>query len=267
MDLSIITVTYNSKDMITEQIRSVILATEGVEYEQIVVDNASVDGTPDLIEKEFPDVRIIRNSSNRGFGRPNNQGVEVASGEFILFLNPDNRFLKAGLPTEASAKAGDLKRWLDWMRSHPDVGISACKLVNEKGEINLNATPRRFPKLWEMLAIVYKLPHLLPNLLNGYLYSDRDFNLEQEVDSVRGSCMLVRRELVEQLGFAFDPRYFIWFEDVDTCREAKRLGYKVVHTPIISCVDLVGQSFKKKNVWLKQKQFIKSMAKYFWKCS
>ena len=255
MDLSIITVTYNSKDMIAEQIRSVILAAEGLAYEQIVVDNASTDGTPDCIEKEFSDVRIIRNSTNRGFGKANNQGVEVSSGEFLLFLNPDNRFLASG----------DLKRWVEWMKAHPDVGISGCKLVNENGEVNLAATPRRFPRLWEMLATIVKLPHLFPSVLNGYLYRDRDFNQEQAVDSVRGSCLFARRDFVKRLGFAFDPRYYFWFEDVDTCREAKRLGYNVMYTPVISCRDLVGQSVKKKNLWWKQKQFMKGMMQYFWK--
>lgn len=88
---------------------------------------------------------------------------------------------------------------------------------------------------------------------------------EQEVDSVRGSFMIMRREVFEKLGFAFDPRYFIWFEDVDICREVQRLGYKVVHTPIISCVDYIGQSFKQRTTLWKQKNFTKSMLQYFQK--
>ena len=95
----------------------------------------------------------------------------------------------------------------------------------------------------------------------------KDFNpnLEQEVDSVRGSFMLVRRELIEKLGWGFDPRYFFWFEDVDLCREAKRLGFKVVYTPIISCVDYFGQSFKQRTSIWKQKVFSRSMLTYFQK--
>ena len=85
------------------------------------------------------------------------------------------------------------------------------------------------------------------------------------MDSVRGSFMIMRREVYEKLGWAFDPRYFIWFEDVDLCREVKKMGLKVVYTPVISCVDYVGQSFKKRTTLWKQKQFIKSMAQYFWK--
>ncbi len=255
MELSVITITYNSKDQIAEQIRSVVLASEGIASEQIVIDNASADGTVDCIREQFPHVRIIPNSANRGFGKANNQGIEYAAGEFLLFLNPDMRL----------QEAGDLKKLIEWMRAHPDVGIASVKLLRPDGMFNRDAAPRRFPKLWEMLAIVFKFPHLFPHLLDRYLMSDFDPEKEQEVDSVRGAFMVVRRELIHQLDHAFDPRYYIWFEDVDLCREAKRLGWKVVYTPMISCVDYVGHSFRQKNFWWKQKQFVKSMIQYFWK--
>jgi len=110
---------------------------------------------------------------------------------------------------------------------------------------------------------VFKLPHFFPSLLDTYHMKDMNSDVEQDVDSVRGSFMLVRRELLEKTGWAFDPRYFIWYEDVDLCREAKKYGYRVVYTPIISCVDYVGQSFKKRTTLWKQKQFTKSMLTYF----
>ena len=207
------------------------------------------------MKREFSNIRFIENSINRGFAAANNQGAKIATGEFILFLNPDMRF----------SEGERLSRWIDWMRAHTDVGISGCKLVNEAGEINLNATPRRFPRWWEVVAILFKLPHFFHHLLDAYLYRNRDFTIEQDVDSVRGSCMLVRRELVQKLSRPFDERYFFWFEDVDLCREARRLGFRVVYTPVVSCIDFVGQSVKKKNFWWKQKQFFKSAIQYFWK--
>ncbi len=255
MQLSVITLTYNSANVIVEQLRSVRHACEGASFEHMVVDNGSADGTIALIRKEFPDIRVIENKKNLGFAVGNNVGVQVAAGEFVLFLNPDMRF-----------PVGErLSKWIDWMRAHSDVGISGCKLVNERGGVNLQATPRRFPRPWEIVAILLKIPHLFPKILDSYLCRDRDFTKEQTVDSVRGSCMLVRRELIEKLGHAFDPRYFFWFEDVDLCREAGRFGMKVVYTPTVSCFDLVGQSVKKKNLWWKQKQFTKSAVQYFWK--
>lgn len=255
MDINIITVTYNSKDTIGEQICSVISACDGISCEQIIVDNGSSDGTVEPLKKEFPQVRVIENKENRGFAAANNEGVKETSAPYLLFLNPDMRFTEAGA----------LKHWVDWMNEYPDVGISGCRLVNEKGELHMNATPRRFPRAWELLAIFLKLPHIFPKILDGYLYRDRDFSKEQEVDSVRGSCLLARRERIEKLGKAFDERYVIWFEDVDLCREAKRLGMKVVYTPIVSCIDLVGQSFKKKPLLWKQWQFARSAARFVWK--
>ncbi len=254
MDLSVITVTWNSEELIEKQIRSVKAGCKNISYEQFVVDNASTDKTVEIIEKEFPDVRLIKNDKNTGFAFPNNQAAKLARGEFLLFLNPD-----------MVVQEGSLDRMIDWMRGHSDVGLASCKLVDENGKINGDAKPRRFPKILDQAAIILKLPHFFPGILNRYLYKDFDAGKEQEVDSVRGSFMMMRREVYEKFGWAFDPRYFIWFEDVDTCREVKRLGYKVMHTPVISCVDFVGQSFKKRAMLWKQKKFTKSMLQYFQK--
>lgn len=251
MDLSVITVTWNAADVIERQIRSVQLGSLNISYEQIIVDNNSADNTLEIVKK-FPQIKVIKNNTNTGFGFPNNQAARDSQGEFLLFLNPDMRVAPASLD-----------KILVWMRTHPLVGIASCKLVDEAGELNYEATPRRFPGVWGQVATILKLPHLFQGLLNRYLYKDLDFNQEQEVDSVRGSFLLMRRELYQKLGWAFDPRYFIWFEDVDTCREAKRCGFKVFYTPIISCVDYVGASFKKSTSLWRQKEFTKSMLKYF----
>ncbi|MFA6547712.1 MAG: glycosyltransferase family 2 protein [Candidatus Magasanikbacteria bacterium] len=254
MNLSIITVTWNSAKLITEQIDSVKTGCQNISFEELVVDNGSTDGTADLVAQKYPEVRLIRNEKNLGFGAPNNTAAKMSSGEFLLFLNPDMR-----------VEAGSLDKIVEWMRTHSDVGLASCKLVDENGQLNADAQPRRFPKVFDQLAIILKLPHLLPSILDKYMFTDFDADKEQEVDSVRGSFMIMRREVFEKLGFAFDSRYFIWFEDVDTCREVKKLGYKVVHTPIISCVDYIGQSFKQRTTLWKQKNFTKSMLQYFQK--
>lgn len=251
-DLSIITVTWNSADLIGKQIRSVILGCKKISFEQIVVDNASPDNTVALLKEKFPQVHVIANSENKGFGAANNQGVAISTGKWLLFLNPDMR-----------VEPGSLDTIVSWMETHPDVGLASVKLRDENGELNPDAQPRRFPRLWEQLALILKLPHLFPHLLDGYMMKGFDANQEQEVDSVRGSFLLMRRELQEKLGWAWDPRYYIWYEDVDICREAKRLGFKVMHTPVISCVDYVGQSFKKRDTLWKQKNFTASMLTYY----
>ncbi|HAZ28164.1 MAG TPA: hypothetical protein DCY48_00075 [Candidatus Magasanikbacteria bacterium] len=254
MDLSVITVTWNSADFIREQLRSVVLGCRTISFEQIVVDNASTDKTVALVQKEFPQVRVIANMENKGFGAGNNQGVAVSMGRYLLFLNADMRLHE-----------GSLDAMVSWMDAHPDVGIASPKLVDEHGYINWDASPRRFPRVWEQAALILKLPHLFPQLLNGYLMKTFNFEKEQVVDSVRGSFFCMRRELVDKLGWAFDPRYFLWFEEVDACHEAKQLGYRVMYTPVISCVDYIGQSFKQRTTLWKQKQFTKSMLTYFQK--
>ncbi len=252
MDLSVITVTWNSKDLIGTQIESVRAGCKHISYEEIIIDNASSDHTAQYIKEKYPFITVIANNENKGFGTGNNQGVQIAKGDYLLFLNPDMR-----------VEPESLDRILEWMKQHPDVGIVSPKLVDEHGALNEDAIPRRFPRLWEQVALLLKLPHLFPSIMDGYLMKRFDADKEQEVDSVRGSFMLMRRDIVKKLGWAWDPRYYIWYEDVDICREAKRLGYKVVHTPIITCVDYIGQSFKKRDTLWKQKNFTKSMLVYF----
>jgi GT2 family glycosyltransferase len=253
MDLSVITVTWNAADLIGEQIKSVKAGCKSISFEEIIVDNDSKDNTVEIIEK-IGEVTLLKNEKNKGFAYPNNQAAKLARGEFLLFLNPDMR-----------VEEGSLDKMIEWMRNHPDVGLASCKLLDQHGNLNKDALPRRFPTIWDQMAIILKLPHFFPDILNNYLFKDFNPEIEQEVDSVRGSFMIMRREVYEKLGWAFDPRYFIWFEDVDLCREVKKMGLKVVYTPTISCVDYVGQSFKKINFFWKQKQFIKSMLTYFWK--
>ena len=254
MDLSIITVTWNSAKLIGEQIDSAKNGCQNISFEEFVVDNGSTDGTADLVKEKYSWVKLINNKKNLGFAASNNIGAKMSSGEFLLFLNPDMR-----------VEAGSLDKMVEWMQNHQDVGLASCKLIDENGKLNADAQPRHFPKLFDQLAILLKLPHLFPSILNRYVFVDFDADKEQVVDSVRGSFMMMRREVFEKLGFAFDPRYFIWFEDVDICREVKKLGFKVMHTPIISCVDYIGQSFNQRTTLWKQINFTKSMLIYFQK--
>jgi GT2 family glycosyltransferase len=253
MQLSVITVTWNAVEKIREQMQSVREGCEKISFEQIVVDNGSNDNTVEIV-RSFPHAKLIANTENTGFAAANNQGVKIASGDFLLFLNPD-----------MLVALGSLDKLVEWLAQHPDTGMVSCKLTDAEGNFNPEASPRRFPTVWDQAALLLKLSHVLPFVLNKYLMKNFEPNKEQEVDSVRGAFMLVRKEIMEQLGWAFDPRYFFWFEDVDLCREVKRLGYKVSYTPIISCVDYVGQSFIKRETLWKQKNFTASMLTYFQK--
>ncbi|MBT4071490.1 MAG: glycosyltransferase family 2 protein [Candidatus Magasanikbacteria bacterium] len=254
MDLSIITVTWNSEEQISTQLKSARQGAVNLDIEQHVIDNGSKDNTVDIVKKQFPDVHLIVNKVGKGFGGGNRQGAEASSPDvrYYLFLNPDMKVEKGSLDT-----------FVAWMDKHPDVGIASPKLIDEHGKLNMDATPRRFPRVWEQVAVILKIPHVFPAVLHKYMMKGIDADIEQDVDTVRGSFMLMRKEMVDKLGWSWDPRYFIWYEDVDICREAKRLGYRVVHTPIISATDYIGQSFKKRDTLWKQKQFTKSMLTYF----
>lgn len=253
IDLSIITVTWNSEDKIAELIKSVRSGCKKISFEHFVVDNASIDQTVAVVEKDFPEVKIIRNLSNAGFAAANNQAAILARGDFFLFLNPDMRVVP-----------DSLDKMMDWIKQHPEIGLAGCKLTDVGGKFNIEACPRRFPGLFDQLAIILKLPYFFPRILNRYLFADFDAEKEQPVDSIRGSFMLMRREIYEKLGWAFDSRYFIWFEDVDLCREVWKMGLKVFYTPVISCVDYVGQSFRQqKTAFWKQVNFTRSLMFYF----
>ena len=251
-DITVITVTWNSKELIDRQLQSVLAAAGDLHIQQIIVDNASTDGTPAHILGKHPEVLVLANNYNAGFGAANNQALEHAKGDWLLFFNPDMQL-----------KPGSLPILLDWMIKHPKVGIASPTLVDEHGNLNEAATPRRFPQFFEQLTMILKLHHVFPKLLDKYHMKGVDFTLEHSVDSVRGAFMLMRKEIVQELGWAWDPRYFIWYEDVDICRETRRLGYDVVYTPIIEAIDYVGQSFKQRTTLWKQQQFTKSMVTYF----
>jgi GT2 family glycosyltransferase len=254
IDLSIITVNTHDGEKILSQIQSVLEHGKNISLEQFVSDNGSTDGSIEMIRKRFPGVKIIENRKNLGFGAANNAPLPWVNGRYLLFLNPDMRVL-----------AKTLETMISWMNNHPEVGIASCKLISEDGTFNEATRPRRFPALFSQIAILLKLPHIFPHITDFYLMSDFNPENEQQVDSVRGSFLMMRRELVTKLGWAFDPRYFIWFEDVDICRECYRLGYTVYYTPTARCIDYVGQTFRRLSTFQKQQWFTESMLKYFQK--
>lgn len=252
MDVSVITVTWNSARFIGEQIVSVGAGCMKSSFEHFIVDNHSADATTALIRKKFPQVKLLPQNTNKGFGAANNLAAAVATGRYFLLINPDMR-----------VAPGSIDAAVAWADAHPRAGVVGVRLTNPTGEVNANTAPRRFPTVFEEVALNIKLPWLFASLLKRYMARDLDLQKEQTVDSVQGSFMLVRRSVYEKLGHLFDPKYFIWFEDVDLCREVKRIGLEVWYVPSITCVDFGSQSFKlRRPVW-KQKAFIKSQLIYF----
>ncbi|HEV8052131.1 MAG TPA: glycosyltransferase family 2 protein [Parachlamydiaceae bacterium] len=250
-DLSVITVTYCSAKQIDTLIRSVKKGCEKISYEHILIDNGSSDATVDLIRTYGNTVICVVNDRNLGFSAANLLGYQKAKGRYLLFLNPDMEVEK-----------NSLDRMVEWMDAHPRTGIAGCRLVDAEGKFNQDAAPRRFPKLHEQFILLLKLQSIFPKTLDRYFYKDLDFSNDQSVDSVRGSFMLMRREFLESVGWPFDPRYFIWFEDVDICREARKHGFSVDYTPVVSCKDAIGQSFRQRDRSWRFRQYAESLQCY-----
>jgi len=245
MDLSVITVTHHSKEYIEDQIFSLMMSCFKLRFEHIVVDNASTDGTPAFIEERFPNqVTLIKNDQNIGFSKANNQGLQIAKGRYLLFLNPD-----------MCIKEGDLDSFIQWMDERPDVGLAGCKLLDPMGKECPDGLPRPFPRLGGSLLWLLRL--------DSPKNKKSSAGSPQEVEAVKGAFLLVRREILEKLGWGFDPRYFLLFEDMDLCREINRLGYKNFHYPNLACVDYISRSFALKSKKWIYREFTKSMLAYF----
>lgn len=258
MDLSIIIVSWQVKERLKANLKALFSSEGDFKFEVFVVDNNSSDGSVGMVRNNFPRVTIVENQENLGFSKANNQAIKLANGRFILLLNPD-----------MLVYPDTLAKSLEFARAKPQAVVSSVCLLDTKGEVLPHV--RRFPKLFDQLMIILKLPHLFPSLLDSYLLPNFDYNKEAKVDSVRGSFFLINKEAFFRVsGQKFpllDERYFIWFEEVDFCRQVYKLGGEVWYNPLASCRDYVGQSFSLVKRRKTQEYFKDSMLKYFdkWK--
>ncbi|HPY08603.1 MAG: glycosyltransferase family 2 protein [Patescibacteria group bacterium] len=254
MDLSVIIVSWNVKEKLKDNLQALFESESGFNFEVLVVDNASTDGSAELVRAKFPQVKLIVNETNFGFARANNQAIELAQGRYILLLNPD-----------MSVFPDTLENMLAWAEENPQATVSGCRLVNVRGETVRQV--RRFPKLFDQLMITWKIPHFFPGILNSYLLPDFDYSRVSQVDSIRGAFFLINlknyQKISRQPKPKLDERYFLWFEEVDFCRQVIAWQGEVWYTPAASCLDYVGQSFKQLKRGKAQKYFRDSMLKYF----
>lgn len=254
MDLSIIIVSWKVREKLRENLKALFNSKGDFSFEVFVVDNNSGDGSVEMIRESFSEVKLIANSDNLGFAKANNQAIKEASGDFILLLNPDMKVF-----------SDTLENSLNFSKNNPQAVVSGFKLVNEKGEIIKQI--RKFPKLLDQLIIILKLPHIFPFLLNSYIPKDFDYEKTAKVDSVRGAFFLINKKAYQKISEKdkpfLDERYFIWFEEVDFCREIKSLGGEVWYSPEAKCLDYVGASFSQVKRGLTQRYFRDSMLSYF----
>lgn len=218
-DLSIAIVTWNARELLAACLHSIYENTSGVNFEIIVVDNASTDGSASMVENHFPGVELIVNSGNRFFGRANNQAIRVSRGRHVLLLNVDTVVLPDALPV--------LVFFLD---SHPEVGIVGAQLLNTDG--SLQVTCNRFPSLafglFEVLAINQRWPQ--NPIRRRHIYADWDRQTAQPVDAVSGACMMVRSSAIGEAGL-LDERFLMYYEEDDWCFRLRKAGWMIYYYP------------------------------------
>jgi GT2 family glycosyltransferase len=259
MNLSIIIVSWNVKEKLKNCLANIFSSRTDFNFEVFVVDNNSGDGSAAMVRQEFPQVKLTANAENLGFSRAVNQAYRQAAGEFIFLLNPDNFVF-----------AETIKNLLNWLKQNDQAALAGCRLVDGEGK-DIPGQVRKFPELFDQLAIVLKWPYLLPKILNKYLCAGFDYSKSAPVDSVRGSALAVRRSALEKFlpaerlknGELLDERFFIWFEDVDLCRACRDKNLEVWYVSEAKCYDQVGQSFAQLPRLRAQKMFRDSMLKYF----
>jgi len=226
MDLSIVIVNWNTRDMLRDCLASIPPGGEGMQREVIVIDNASRDGSADMVAFDFPAVRLIRNTDNRGFGPATNQGLRVARGRHLLLLNSD------------TLVHGDvLARSVAYMDANPRVGMMGCKVLNEDGTTQLTCS--RFPSFANLALQTLGANRLEgPRWLRRYQMLDWARDEEREVEVISGCFLLARRETVEEIGL-LDEAFFLYGEETDWCRRSADAGWKLVFAPV-GCITHLG---------------------------
>ena len=228
--VSAIIVNYNVKDHLLECLRA-LFASSDLPIEAIVVDNASKDGSAAAVEAEFPQVRLHRMRKNVGFGKANNVGLEMATGRFILLLNPD---VVVG-PT----CVGELA---DFLLVRQDVGAAGPKLVRPDGRLD-NACRRGFPTPSVAFYRLSGLSLLFPrsSIFGRYNMGHLPLDKPHEIDAGTAACLMVRRAALRKIGH-FDPAYFMYGEDLDLCYRLKESGWKIHYVPAAYAVHVKGAS-------------------------
>lgn len=232
MDLSVIVVSYNTRQLLDDCLASLYAALSPVGgLEVIVVDNASTDGSAEMVAGKYPQAVLIASQENLGFSAANNRGSAVARGEFLLFLNSD---------TVVSRDA--LAEPVDYMRQNPGVGALTVRLVYPNGERDPD-NHRGFPTPYNAFFHFTGLSRLFPNnpKLNGYFRNYEDFSRVHPVPVIAGSYMMMPRSLDWQLG-GWDETYFFYGEDIDYCYRIHEAGYQIIYYPLVEVLHYKGAS-------------------------
>ena len=208
MDLSVVILNWNTCALLEKCLRSLVCQEGSIAFEVVVVDNASEDGSRKMVKELFPEVRLITNPTNIGFGAGNNVAIPESTGRYVFFLNSDTVVLE-----------GALAAMVHHADTNPDIGILGPKLLNEDSSLQYSC--RRYPNLGTGFFRNTPLGRLFPNnrFATDYLYKDWDHATPRDVDWVSGAALMIRRTLLDKIG-GFDEDFFMYCEDVDLCWRA-----------------------------------------------
>ena len=230
VDVSVLIVNYNTAHLLHEMWSALSASRGSLRLQTIVVDNASRDESLSTMSRELPQAKMIANHENVGFGRANNQALAAgANGRYVLLLN-----------TDAFVSENTLSSTVAYMDSHPECGLLGVRLVGRDNV--LQPSCRYFPTPWNIFIARAGLARYLPKvrMVDDLTW---DHASVRECDWVPGCYLLIRKELIDQVGL-FDPRYFLYYEEVDLCFAAKRAGWKVVYFAGTQVVHIGGESAK-----------------------
>jgi N-acetylglucosaminyl-diphospho-decaprenol L-rhamnosyltransferase len=228
VDLSVVIVSWNVRDLL-RQCLGTLADSHPLSLEVIVVDNASADDSVDMLRAEFPTVRLIANSDNRGFPAANNQGIAVAQGRYVLLLNSDTEVVGGALAT-----------MIAFADAQPDVGVVGPQLLNPDGSVQ--SSRRRLPT-WAtaFFESTWLQPYAPRRLLERYYVLDQPDHAILDVDWVKGAALMARREAIEQVGL-LDEGFFMYSEELDWCRRFREAGWRVVYLPTAQITHHEGKS-------------------------
>ena len=252
LDFSICIVTYQTRDYLKDCLVSLYQNTQRASFEVIVVDNHSDDGVEEMLRQEFPQVSLVVEATNEGYTRPMNRALRQGCGRYLVQLNPDTLVLP-----------GTFDELLAYMDAHPDAGISTPKVLNRDGSLQKQCR-RSAARPWDTFTYFSGLSARFPKSqrLAGYLMTYLDEDEINEVDAVSGSCMVIRRALVEQIGY-LDEVFFAYQEDADFCFRARQAGWKVIYMPKAQLVHFGGQGGSAVEVYRSIYQWHRSYFLYY----
>lgn len=231
--LSIAIPSWNTRDLLDQCLGSVYSSPAGLDFEVIVVDNASDDGSADMVASSYPQAKLIRNRVNLGFAAACNLAFKHSLGRYFLLLNTDTVVLDDAL-----------RAMVRFMDEHPDAGAAGCRLLNGNGTLQRSCS--RFPGLLTELFDALYLSKLFPGsrLFGCYPMSYWDFDEIREVDFAGGSSLIVRRRAIEEIGL-LDENFFMYTEEADWCYRLWQRGWKVYYFPGARVIHLGGESARR----------------------